>query len=411
MNELITGFGWMRRAAIAVAPLLAMAAVPAQAADPAFQAFFSAACPAAPGGSNLENVCLAAGTGISGDSESSLNPSQPLAANDQPLERAREKAAALQADGDTGAGQAATEGSAQVGPFSLLVTGSGEWFDRDASGGERGYDGDSYGIEVGLDRRLSDRAVLGGFLTYTHTNVNFDADVATSFAPPPNAGGTEIDSGSLVIFGAYSLSPAAYLEAAAGYGLGDYEFRRNAVAQDSNGTFTIPVRTRGDSHGQDYWASVGTGYDLAYGASSYGLYGRLTWARSEIDGYREKDLNASGFALLVDDAERTSLTTTLGARASRAVSFDWGVLVPTVRAEYVHEFKGDPSGVASAFVAVPGASFSPDRDDPDQDWFNLALGTQFILPGGLMPFFEAQARLGQRDVARYSLVLGVRAEL
>ena len=115
--------------------------------------------------------------------------------------------------------------------------------------------------------------------------------------------------------------------------------------------------------------------------------------------------------MLVDDAERTSLTTTLGARASRAVSFDWGVLVPTVRAEYVHEFKGDPSGVASAFVAVPGASFSPDRDDPDQDWFNLALGTQFILPGGLMPFFEAQARLGQRDVDRYSLVLGVRAEL
>ncbi len=395
---------------MAVALLLVVATMPARAADPAFQAFFSATCPAAPGGSNLENVCLAAGTNISGDSESSLNPSQPLAATDQPLARAREKAAALHADTDEGAGPVAAEKVAQVGPFSLLVSGSGEWFDRDASGGERGYDGDSYGIELGLDRRLSDRALVGGFVTYAHTNVNFDADVATSFVSPPNAGGTDVNSGSLVIFGAYSLSDAAYLEAAAGYGLGDYEFRRNAVAQDSNNTFTIPVRTRGDSDGQDYWASVGGGYDVAKGAASYGLYGRVTWARSEIDGYREKDLNASGFALLVGDAKRTSLTNTLGVRASRAVSFDWGVLVPAVRVEYEHEFEDDPSSVTSAFIDVPGLTFSPARDDPDQDWFNLALGTQFILPGGLMPFFEAQARLGQRDVDRYQVVLGVRSE-
>lgn len=382
-----------------------------EAAEPAYQAFFSGACPAAPGGSNLENVCLAAGTGISGDSESSLNPSQALAGNDQPLARAREKAAALQNDNKDGPDPAGTAAPAlQLGPFSLLLNARGAWVDRDASGGERGYDGDTYSVELGLDRRLSPRTVVGGFVSYARDDLRFDGEAATTFAPPSNAGSTQVDSASLVLFGAHNLSDAVYLEAAAGYGVGDYRFHRNAVAQDSNSTFTIPVRTRGDSDGRDYWVSAGAGYDLSRGAASYGVFGRATWARAQIDGYREKDLNASGFNLIVGEAKRSSLTTTLGVRASHAMSFDWGVLVPQARLEYEHEFKNDPSSVSSAFVAVPGASFSPARDKPDQDWFNLAVGAQFILPGGLMPFVEAETLLGQRNVDRYRLLLGLRSE-
>lgn len=382
-----------------------------EAAEPAYQAFFTGACPAAPGGSNLENVCLAAGTGISGDSESSLNPSQPLAGNDQPLARAREKAAALQNDNKDGPGQAGTAAPAlQLGPFSLLVNARGAWVDRDASGGERGYDGDTYSVELGLDRRLSPRTVVGGFVSYEHDDLRFDGEAATTFAPPSNAGRTQVESASLVLFGVHNLGDAAYLEAATGYGVGDYRFHRNAVAQDSNSTFTIPVRTRGDSDGRDYWVSAGAGYEVSRGAASYGVFGRATWARAKIDGYREKDLNASGLNLIVEQAKRSSLTTTLGLRAGRALSFDWGVLVPEARLEYEHEFENDPPSVASAFAVAPGASFSPARDKPDQDWFNLAVGAQFILPGGMMPFVEAEALLGQRNFDRYRLLLGLRSE-
>ncbi len=388
--------------------------LPATAANPAYGSFLPTVCGATGASANLNAVACAPG-GASPDSQSSLNPSQPLAGNDQPLARAREKAASLQKDKQENSGKTATaEPAAQIGPFSLLVNGRGSWFNRDASGGERGYDGDAYSIEVGLDRRLSARAVVGAFLSYERTDLNFDREGATTFTPPANPGGTQVDSAALVLFGAYNLSDAIYLEAATGYGVSDYEFRRNAVAQ-AGGPDPPPltvVRTRGDSNGHDYWLSAGAGYDINHGAASYGVFARTTWARAQIDGYREKDLNASGFALSVGDAKRSSLTTTLGVRASRAVSFGWGVLVPQARLEYEHEFENDPPGVATAFadVVTPGLSFSPARDKPDQDWFNLAVGAQFILPGGLMPFVEAEALAGQRNFDRYRVLLGVRSE-
>ena len=407
MNAANKGTRSLRRVAIAAGPLLAMVAMPGGAANQAYSDFLAnQVCGALGASANLNTVACG---GASGDSQSSLNPSQPLASSDQPLARAQEKAESAQRQES---GPDATSGSVDIGPFSLLVNGRGNWFERDADSAERGYDGDSYSIELGLDRRLSNRAVVGGFVSYERTDINFDREGATDFAPLSNPGGTKIDSGNLVVFGAYNVTSAAYLEAAAGYGFSDYEFRRNAVAQ-ANGAAPddfFSVRTSGDTDGHDYWFSFGGGYDANHGAVDYGVFARATWARSKIDGYREKDLNASGFALLVDDAKRTSLTTTLGVRASRAISFDWGVLVPAVRVEYEHEFENDPPSVTSAFVAVPDLTFTPARDDPDQDWFNLAFGTQFILPGGLMPFFEAQARLGQRDVDRYQVVLGVRSE-
>lgn len=405
---------WLQAGSVFVFVLVG-AARPASAADPVYEAYFTGLCPATTGG-NLQT--LACGGGLSGGSESSMNPSQPLASGDQPLARAREKAESAQRGEGEDSGAGAKTTAVDIGPFSLLINGRSTWFERDAADGERGYDGDSYSIELGLDRRLSDRAVVGGFVSYEHTDVNFDRERTADFTASLNPGGTEVDSGNLVIFGAYNLTPAAYLEAAAGYGFSDYEFRRNAVAQQTGAPVNVfvPVLTRADSNGHDYWLSFGGGYDLSRGAMDYGVFARATWARSTIDGYREKDLNASGLALEVDDAKRSSLTTTIGIRASRAISFDWGVLVPAVRAEYEHEFEDDPPSVSSAFIndtqPTPGVdlSFSPRRDKPDQDWFNLALGTQFILPGGLMPFFEAQARLGQRDMDRYQVVLGVRSE-
>lgn len=386
-------------------------AAPAQAADQAYQDFFSSACPSAPGGSNLENVCLAAATGISGDSESSLNPSQSLSSNDGPLARAQEKTREARDRAEESRNEDKRATAVQLGPFSLLAHGRGAWFERDAGANERGYEGDAFGLELGLDRRLSDQTLVGGFLAYERSKTKFDTVAATSFAPPGNAGDTKANSFSAVVFGAYTPSENFYLEGALGFGISDHTFRRNAVAQDSNSTFTIPVMAEGDTDGREYWASVGAGYDIYRGKASLGPYLRVTYARSEVDAYTEKDVNASGFAMNIGKAERTSLTTSLGVQASQSISYTWGVLVPQLRVEYEHEFKNDPQAVNAAFVAVPGVIFPLLGDDPDRNYFNLATGLQFILPNGLMPFVELEALLGHRDMDRYRLLLGLRAEL
>lgn len=123
------------------------------------------------------NVPLGIGRGeLSGDSEDSLNPSQPRSSNDRSLARARDKSKEVQARTErlreqeqvpqqTGVIKA---GKLDIGPASMFVNLRGSDFDRDreATDTERGFDGDSLGIEVGVDYRLSDRVVVGGMVSY-----------------------------------------------------------------------------------------------------------------------------------------------------------------------------------------------------------------------------------------------------
>jgi outer membrane autotransporter protein len=340
---------------------------------------------------------------LSGASESSLAPTQALAHSEGELAQAREQAKrAMSEDGG---------GKLDIGPFSLLVNGRAGTFERDADAFERGYDGDSAGIQLGLDKRLSDRTVLGGFLAFERSEADFDGDPA-GLNPAASEGSTETDTWSLIVFAAHALSDTLHLEATAGYGRSDYSFQRNTYYQDSVPTTLIPVVTRGDSEGQNTWLSMGITYTLGQGALAIDPYARLTYARSEIDAYSETEITATGLAMRYADSERTSLTSVLGLHVGMTQSMSWGVLVPYFRLEYEHEFKNDPQDVQSFFV-LDGANtlFAPRGSEPDRDYFNLGAGAQFVYPNGWLGFIEIEALLGHSDLERSRLLLGLRKEL
>ncbi len=399
---------WLSAACVT---LLAGGTGSTQASNPEYQAFFSLACSSAPSGSLLEDVCFASATNISADSESSLNPSQPLASADASLQRAREKAQDLSGT-EVATLPVTPKAAIRVGPLSLLLNTRATSTDRELGDGERGYEADQWSLEVGADQRLSNRAVVGAFMAYQHSNLDFDQDLATSFAAPPNAGGIDQDQLSFTLFGAYSATDSLYIDASAGFGISEIDFTRNAVAQDSGGTFTVPVQTEASADGTDYWASAGLGWGATYRhATRLGVYGRATYARAEVDGYTEADISGTGFNLAVGKAQHRSLTTTLGLSASHTFGMSWGVVVPQVRAEYEREFEDDPVAVQSAFVLVPDTGFSPAGEKPDLHYFTMAAGAQAIFPGGWLGFLELQSLLGHRDFDRTRIAAGLRVEL
>jgi uncharacterized protein with beta-barrel porin domain len=391
------------------------------AGNPPFQAFFTTTCGSSTGA--LATLCAVSNGGnLSTDSESSLNPNQTAVAAGNALAKAQALAAATEkrleavrdeADGKPGADAGTV---AAFGPWSIFGSVEGEWFDqsRPAFANERGFDGKRYRATIGLDRRLSAASLIGIMLGYDDYSSEFDADRAgTAFTPQGDAGSVDSKDFTVTIFGSVALASSLWLDASAGIGFSDYDFRRNAQFQESSRT--VPqtnVRTRGSANGREYFASVGAGYDLADGAFSFGPYVRGRFTRTRIDRYTEEDLGGSGLAMNVSASRATSLTSIMGGRASYAISTSWGVIVPQARFEYEHEFEDDPRATATSFVLdAAGNQFRVASDSPDRNYFNAGASLLFVLPNGWMPFVDYEGLIGYSDFKRHRVTAGLRVEL
>jgi len=396
--------------------IIMLASRSASASDPFFQDFFFDACVNPVG--DLAARCgeTVGSTGdLSGNSESSLNPNQTVSSNKAPLANARSKISkAYEHIEELKSGNTEEDdNAAMIGPFSLLINGDKTWLTKDPTTNERGYDGDAYGIELGLDYRLSDQAVIGGFVGYENTDFDYDKDESgVNFTPQKNSGTNDADTFSLIVFGAYDFTDRIYAEGSFGVSTTDYEFKRNVVFQESTRTTAqTNVNAKGTPDGDGYWFSASTGYAFNNGALSYTPYVRASYVRSEIDSYTEKDLNGSGLHMNVDGNTRKSLTTVLGIRGSYSFNMNWGVLVPQARFEYEHEFDEDAQISTSTYVLDASRNkYTIDGDDPDRNYFNAGLGVVAIFPNSWMAFLNYDGLFGYKDIDRDRITLGLRKE-
>lgn len=393
-------------------------AAPVRAVNPAFQEFFFRVCenPSGALAARCGETPNAAGD-LSGDSESSLNPSQTLSSTDGALAavraRTREARERVERYRDGGAPSAA---EIALGPFSLLLNGRLTWEDRDREvdvDAERGFESDRAALEIGIDRRFSDRFVAGLIYSYEDSDLEFDAErPGVNFTPAEDAGGIDQKSHALTLFGLFWLGERAYLEVNGGWASSDYEFRRNSVFQES--TRSVPqtgVRTRARTDGEQLWVGATAGLDWNLGATGFGLYLGGTYADSRVDGYRETDLTGSGLALDVDDVERDAFTAHVGLRAQRVIGTGSGVWIPQLRAEYEYAGGIDESEAVVQFTLdTAGNRFALRGDDTD-DYFNVAAGIVGIFPKGWMVFADAETLIGARDRDQVRFTAGLRKEL
>lgn len=408
------------RRGCAVASALALASPPAYSANAAFQTFFFQACTAATGALATRCGETQGGLGnISGDSESSLNPSQSLSHTEVTLaasatrsQESRERADALRKGGED-----PPAGAVAMGPFSLLAQVRGTWFERDrdpAVDAERGFDGDGWAAELGFDYRVSPRILFGGILGYERNEYEFDGEnPGVNFTPAPVAGDTKTDGYYLTLFGTFALGETGFLELSGGASWDSYDFRRNSVFQESGRQ--VPqtnVNTSGSADGRTTWVGLNLGADVAVGAVGMGGYAGVTYSRSQIDGYAESDLSNSGLAMSFDRRSRTSILGHAGLRASYAVSGRSGVFVPQLRAEYQYEFEDEVESVTSGLLLDgSGAQYRLAGDRLDRSGIALGFGVVGVLPGGWSLFIDCETLVGNDDTERQRATLGFRKEL
>lgn len=396
----------------------ALLAIPAaEAADPEFQDFFFDVCLAPSGALATRCAETPAATGdLSGDSESSLNPSQNLSHNQPAVSVAQTRGKEARERGEKLRDDDGEAGAVAAGPFSLLVNLRGTWFDKDANPAadeERGFDGGSEAAEIGFDYRLSDRTVLGAIAGFERMDYDFDAEAAgVNFVPFSRAGEADSDNTYLTLFASWRLGKSGYLELAGGYEQKDGSYRRNSVFQESTRTIAqTNVIVEGDADGDVQWGSLNGGFDIDRGAWNFGPYAGITMTSASVDGFTERDLNNSGLAMSFDKTDSDSLLGHAGFRASYVGSSSFGIVMPQLRLEFLHEFEDDSDDAIARFVLDgTGTEYELIGDDSDKDSINAGFSIAFVLPNGWMPFFDCSVLLDNDSLDRQRATLGLRVE-
>lgn len=282
--------------------------------------------------------------------------------------------------------------------LGVFVSGRVAFGDRPETAREEGFEADIAALTAGLDYRFGERFVLGGALGYVDTNVDLDAD----------GGSLDARGFSLTAYGSY-FRTAFYVEGSLGLARNDFDLVRHVDLPLPFQEQSRLVATA-DPGGDQATASLGLGYDATFAAASLGGFARASWVDATVDGYTET--GAGPFDLAIREQGLESLLSELGLGFSYAASFDWGVLLPTVRAAYLHEFEDDSRLVRGRFVDdVEANEFLVPTEDPDRDFFQLSAGLAAMTPGGRSFFLTYDVDLARDDLDLWGLSLGLRLEL
>jgi outer membrane lipase/esterase len=286
-------------------------------------------------------------------------------------------------------------------PFDRLgafVNGNFGVGDKDGTDRELGFEYDSQGVTAGVDYRFTDNFVLGGTFGYNAIKSDFDA----------SRGNLDLDGYSFSLYSTY-YNDDFYLDTVLSGGWNEYDSRRNIQLPGFNQT------ALGDTRGNDYSFNVTGGYDFHQQGLTYGPYGRVSYQNVQIDGYQENASNpgSTGFGAVtsIDKQNAVSLQTALGGQLSYAISTSFGVLMPTARAEWVHEFHDGSRPVNWKLSNIPTQTTIVNvSDGADRNFGNLGAGLSATFTHGASAFLFYEAMVGRDHISEHSINAGVRAE-
>lgn len=271
--------------------------------------------------------------------------------------------------------------------------GSGE---RIARFGQVGFDLEARGLMIGVDRQFGNN-VFGASVNLMQLDSELDDDV----------GSLDTSGYALSIYGSRGGLLAGNGPPAAGGGThydgvhveGSLTLGRNTYEAEHNVEIVpMPVaRARSQNDATVFAVSGVTGIEAHRGRTDFDLSLAGTWSKARIE-----DLTESGSGPLIlfvqgHDVESLTATGALNVRSAFAVPF--GTLIPSFRAEFVHELRAAARLVTARFLRDQlNTSFTIPLDTPDANYGRLGAGLQAAFPYGWSAFVEVS-----QDVLRSDL--------
>jgi outer membrane autotransporter protein len=284
-----------------------------------------------------------------------------------------------------------------MGPWNFYVAGDYEYFHKQVTTFEPGYNNNVWRGAAGADYALNNVMLLGGALRYARDDGDF-------------RGGGNFDTHSygFLLHANYVPAPKFFLDTNAGYMRRNYSITR-AVFFDAGAGNAFIGNARGKPDGNEFHIGTNGGYDFNFQNITVGPRLGINYKRNQIDSYRERGV--TGLELVYDNQHENSLASTVGAQGSVAISTSIGVLVPQLAIEYLHEFLDPQRRIDFRFAEdLNGVQFRFQNDRPDRNYFNVGGGLVLQLARGIAPFISYRALLGYRDQSSHRATAGLRIE-
>ncbi len=222
------------------------------------------------------------------------------------------------------AGPSAVASDGSGSPVGLWAAGSVDWGRTDASG-QRDYRFTTQGLTVGLDRKVTDRLIVGGGLGYAHDRTRIG----------DNGSLTRGEGVTGALYASYRPAENYYVDGIVGYGQLDFESRRWTTGLGGQGD----GYALGERSGDLLFSSLALGRTASTGDGRRTFYVRLDARQIELDAFTETGAGLSN--LTWSALKQDSLSAALGGAWSWSHDLDeHGVVIPSVRVEWSHELEG-----------------------------------------------------------------------
>jgi outer membrane autotransporter protein len=289
-------------------------------------------------------------------------------------------------------------------PWGLFANGNVKVGQQDQTDNAAGFEYNSIGVTAGVDYRFAQNFVLGVGLGYT--SVSSDYDHA--------AGNLDIDAWSASLFGTYFIKDSFYLDGMLTYGSNAYRTTRNIRYTDSLGT--IDAKANGDTDGLQLSGGLSGGFDFNHGPWTFGPHFGADYTDAGADSFKET--GAGGYDMAVGDQHAQSFQLNGGLHLSFVHNTKWGVLIPHVRVDYVHELQDSAEVVAVRLANDPFATDPLDPsphvhlqgDRPDSDYVVWSVGASAQFINGVSGFVNYRSFAGFDDFTMNEFTFGVRME-
>ena len=302
-------------------------------------------------------------------------------------------------------GGASADMPAALRGLGFFVSADHQSFDKDTTSVEPGYGRETWGGSVGVDYSFGGFGILG--LAFSYSNAKGFYDVG--------GGGFEIDTYGPTLYGSIYPIKNLFLDGYVGYNVKDYSSdRRYSITITRTDGTTISNATGGalgHTGGDEFKAGATLGYDFPIRSLTIGPRLGVNYRETTVQGFTERPERGgpTGAELRFEHQNQTSLTSVVGLFTSYAISTGFGVLVPQIMGEYIHEFELDRKHwkftFAQDFARTPLTFVT---DQPDRDYFMVGAGLVMVLPNGLTPYANYRELLGYAHQTNRVVTLGLR---
>jgi len=288
----------------------------------------------------------------------------------------------------------ASGSDADIPRLGGFVNGLGFFGDQRQRGEQAAYDFSGGGVTVGADYRFGDNLVAG--LAFGWIRRNSDFTDRSEF---------QSDSYSPSIYASY-FGDAFYVNGIFTYTRTNHDLDRAIVYNVGGGPVNRTAKS--DPSANEYAVSVGGGYEWTFGEFSVGPSAQLNYVHWDLESFTET--GAGGLNLQNGSQDLNSFTSVIGGDASYAFSTDIGIILPQIRAGWVHEYSNNSRTIGASFVSQPFAPMNVVTSKPDRDYATFGATVSGTFAHGWSAFLDYETLLDLSQVSINTFTIGARLE-